>query len=310
MSLIDQIIIDQSPVLSGMETNEIELSIAHMTPNIHTILLEYLITSNFPLDEQVWMDDTMTMIDFLMLPIDKLIDDCILFWQKHKVNTLKKYNINLPFTLSYKPKDIWCNIAATYGSLNVLIYVSKNGAPWTEETCYLAAKHGHVNCLQYAHQNGCCWDQKKCMKIAEEECQLECIKYMQSNGEHLSMYLCAYAIKKGNIECLKYAHQNGCSLLKAASFGYTSNSDITDECYFNCMKYCRDNTIDKTFIKTIDKTICREAAKRGHLSMLKYAHENGYVWDETTCHNAASKGNIECLKYAHVKQLNMKALNV
>jgi hypothetical protein len=40
------------------------------------------------------------------------------------------------------------------------------------------------------------------------------------------------------------------------------------------------------------------AAGNGHLDCLKYAHENGCIWDEDTCWQAAFSGNLDCLKYA------------
>ena len=44
---------------------------------------------------------------------------------------------------------------------------------------------------------------------------------------------------------------------------------------------------------------CKEAAREGHLEVLKYAHENGCPWNEVTCIAAASEGHLEVLKYAH-----------
>ena len=38
---------------------------------------------------------------------------------------------------------------------------TKNGCPWSEETCFEAALNGHLECLKYAHENGCPWDFNK-----------------------------------------------------------------------------------------------------------------------------------------------------
>ena len=45
--------------------------------------------------------------------------------------------------------------------------------------------------------------------------------------------------------------------------------------------------------------ICAYAAKNGDLEMLKYAHENGCIWDEWVCAIAALGGYLQVLKYAH-----------
>ena len=42
-----------------------------------------------------------------------------------------------------------------------------------------------------------------------------------------------------------------------------------------------------------DERTCKNAAKGGHLEVLKWARENGCPWDEETCTNAASKGYVE-----------------
>ena len=42
-----------------------------------------------------------------------------------------------------------------------------------------------------------------------------------------------------------------------------------------------------------------DAANKGHLDCLKYAHENGGHWDEFTCSNAAKYGHLNCLEFAH-----------
>jgi len=41
-----------------------------------------------------------------------------------------------------------------------------------------------------------------------------------------------------------------------------------------------------------------EAAKGGHLEVLKWARENGCPWDEWTCAYAAEGGHLEVLKWA------------
>ena len=41
-----------------------------------------------------------------------------------------------------------------------------------------------------------------------------------------------------------------------------------------------------------------EAAKYGHLEVLKWARENGCPWDEVTCAYAAKGGHLDVLKWA------------
>ena len=43
---------------------------------------------------------------------------------------------------------------------------------------------------------------------------------------------------------------------------------------------------------------CENAAKGGHLEVLKWARENDCPWNEWTCENAAKGGHLEILKWA------------
>ena len=43
---------------------------------------------------------------------------------------------------------------------------------------------------------------------------------------------------------------------------------------------------------------CKNAAKNGHLEVLKWARENGCPWDWRTCTYAALNGHLEVLKWA------------
>ena len=45
--------------------------------------------------------------------------------------------------------------------------------------------------------------------------------------------------------------------------------------------------------------ICTAAASKGHLKILRYAHENGSRLDESICKEAARNCHFEILKYAH-----------
>lgn len=45
--------------------------------------------------------------------------------------------------------------------------------------------------------------------------------------------------------------------------------------------------------------LCDIACKKGYLSTLKWAHENGCPWNAETCRSAAEGGHLNCLEYAH-----------
>ena len=45
--------------------------------------------------------------------------------------------------------------------------------------------------------------------------------------------------------------------------------------------------------------VCTQAASKGYLDCLQYAHEHGCPWNEETCSSAAYRGHLNCLKYAY-----------
>ena len=47
-----------------------------------------------------------------------------------------------------------------------------------------------------------------------------------------------------------------------------------------------------------DEGTCSEAARGGHLDVLKWARENGCNWNRYTCNDAARGGYLEILKWA------------
>ncbi len=43
--------------------------------------------------------------------------------------------------------------------------------------------------------------------------------------------------------------------------------------------------------------MCAAAARKGHLSILKYLHANGCPWDSDTCLQAALSGHLQVLNW-------------
>ena len=50
---------------------------------------------------------------------------------------------------------------------------------------------------------------------------------------------------------------------------------------------------------------CRDAASGGHLEVLKWARANGCGWNDETCYMAAAKGHFEILKWARYNGLSL-----
>ncbi len=117
----------------------------------------------------------------------------------------------------------------------------------------------------------------------------ECLEYVHSMGCPLETNVTLYAVRYNRLDCLQYAYENGCLL----------HADIMEEAAFTnnlaCMKYLHE----VCNIPWTDKVTEKIVTNQNSLECLKYAHENGCLWDEQICEKAATYNNLECLKYAH-----------
>jgi len=59
-----------------------------------------------------------------------------------------------------------------------------------------------------------------------------------------------------------------------------------------------EDTLVSEAVSLWDSKTCADAARGGHLDVLKWARENGAPWNEQTCANAAAGGYLEVLKWA------------
>lgn len=88
-----------------------------------------------------------------------------------------------------------CSIASSYGKLNVLKYLLRNGCKYYPDVCELAAYHGHLDCLKYAHNFGC----------------------------PLTIETFNNAAYKNFIDIIKYLHKNNCPIDKEKALAYVSD---------------------------------------------------------------------------------------
>ncbi|ATZ80098.1 ankyrin repeat domain-containing protein [Bodo saltans virus] len=84
------------------------------------------------------------------------------------------------------------------------------------------------------------------------------------------------------------------NMLKITCFGKCKDcTNAAFKGHLECLKYAHENGCSLDFLT------CASAAANGHLKCLKYAHENGCLWFCGTTLSAASNGHLECLRYAH-----------
>jgi hypothetical protein len=62
--------------------------------------------------------------------------------------------------------------------------------------------------------------------------------------------------------------------------------------HLNILKWAQENGY------VVNKRVCAYAALDGHLEILKWLRDSGYAWDEFICPRAASRGHLHVLKWA------------
>ena len=99
--------------------------------------------------------------------------------------------------------------AARGGQLEVLQWLSLQGAALSPHMCTWAAEGGHLAVLQYAHQNGCAWDSSTC-EAAAGGGHLAVLQYAHQNSCTWGPAVCSAAAELGNLSILRWLRQHGC----------------------------------------------------------------------------------------------------
>ena len=95
------------------------------------------------------------------------------------------------------------------------------------------------------------------------------------------------AVKKGYLSTLQHMHSRG----RLSRKKYLCE-DAARGGHLEVLKWARENGCPW------DERMCTYAAEGGHLEVLKWARENGCPWDEKMCWDAAYGGHLEVLKWA------------
>lgn len=161
-----------------------------------------------------------------------------------------------------------CSAAASYGHLDCLAFLHRNGCPWDAWTLAAADCNGHGDCGDYARARGCpeeprqAHDARDVARHTHEHCLLGSdwrppLDFVAHSGP-------------ASIGGLFYEYQHGlvrearlCS--QAARHGHMSFLVYAKACG---MRW--------------DASACTAAAAGGHLDCLRYLYEQGCQWDART----------------------------
>lgn len=126
------------------------------------------------------------------------------------------------------PKRNFIDDAIKLGNKAMVVYLSKKGMPWTENSCQIAAEYRHSKLLKYARRNGAPWDERTPASAAKSGC-LECLTYARNNGCPWNGMVYEAALANDNIECFEYASQYYCPPTKRKVYHPISVSDKMEE---------------------------------------------------------------------------------
>lgn len=188
-----------------------------------------------------------------------------------------------------KDTSVWDN-AAEHGHLDILKWLVDVWPNYRYFECVyaFAAEYGHIHVIEWLLTITHPPDHKACMWAAFGG-QLETLKWLHENGFTWNRLTCIEAISTGNIECLKYAHENGCmwdgrDCVFEATFAintYEFDEDEYNRIFNERLKILKYLVREGCVIDNPE--LCANAARFGHLPMLKWLRKHGCPWDENTC---------------------------
>ena len=132
-----------------------------------------------------------------------------------------------------------CEAAAGGGHLELLQKLPSRGFRWSVDTCAEAAHGGHVEVVRYARSSGCPWEPVSVLNEAAHGADAKMLEWLLANGCDANPVACTRAAQGGRLANLQY--------LRSLQVGW-------------------------------DAQVCRWAAWKDDLPMLKWAHENGCPW--------------------------------
>lgn len=146
--------------------------------------------------------------------------------------------------------------AARSGSLDCLMFVHVNGAPWHPRTTTAAAL-GRLHCLEYAHQHGAPWHSSA---MANAACgHLDCLRYCHENGAQWTRHVTLNAAMVADVPCLRYAVEHGAPL------------------HHLVIETCVRNTISNPDSRSCRDTLMYAVDARFHYDVTPDAHRTRFV---------------------------------
>jgi len=180
----------------------------------------------------------------------------------------------------------FCNIAAQYGSGDILELARQHGLPWDEGTLVVAARYGHVPAVDYLYSQGCPYIPRVATQAAVYG-QLAVLKWahehnLQAHG------LCEAAASNGHLHILKWSRQYH------HEWGVLTSRGAAHQGHFEVLQWLEANGCP------IHDKVCETVAKHGNIAIIQYFLYKGYEWTPNAFCETALHGQLELAKWVEI----------
>lgn len=183
-------------------------------------------------------------------------------------------------------------LQAAFCKLVEQLYSARFGKLTARNLTNIAAEGGSIGVLAWSKEIGCRWDTTVLISGASGG-DVEALRYLMANAcptPTEDYYSPAIAAAEGgHVEALEFLIEHGCRVYKHVF------TQAAGKGHLNIIKFAHQSECDWSI-----QNVCEEAAGHGHLHILQWAHETVHVdgiFDELTSAAAAFGGHIEVLQW-------------
>lgn len=200
-----------------------------------------------------------------------------------------------------------CDRAAAAGHVDCLVYARNRQHVWDTTTCALAARYGHVDVLRFLSENGCpqtdqvstylndlykdavATSNHELVMMAVASGNIDCVEYLsKSRAIPLSSALFKVAAESGHVHTMRYGVEQGL----ATRLAYDACEAAARGGHIQCLVYAREIGCPW------GKNLCASAVEGGSIECLAYTHQNGGRLINCMWLDAIERGRIEIVRYA------------
>lgn len=207
------------------------------------------------------------------------------------------------------PRWVWHG-ALYRGRTDVVQWLLVSENEWPRDACDHAAAGGQTTALLMAREAGCPWSAETCCEAARGG-HLGTLQWLVAKGCPWNEDVLRHSLRAGHPHVAEWAIEHGCPVdstiigwaMASGSLGVVqtlrrlghewgySARNATRRGHLDVLKWAVANGCP------LDGTACDEAAAGGRLEVLEWLRTSGCPWGVRTCAFAAREGHLDILKW-------------